>query len=1157
MPSKAAVPAVFVRGLAYTLNDEELAAHFSEVAPVKRAFIVRDKTTHESRGYGFVQFAIEEDATLAASTLNGSTLVGRKIQVTTAAAGAAASADAVVADGRKPRARSAPTQQPEGALLLLPPTALPSVVPTSSASAVVIVAQAKKAAKAQSASESVPPPPVTTVTTTTTTAVQSKEKVKAPTPAVVNKASTIASAKASALTAKVTAQTSATLAAVLASASAPPSAGNAAAGNAAATSAPRRPVSAHAAARGRAGAATTGPPALTDLLRNGNLKARSLILLGLGTAADYKKVWVRVRKAAGVEDMTYPVPILGSEGARSAGAAVVRFGTREARDAAVLRFDGRELCGSKVAARAGDSALFGREAHDVSRLIVRNLHFEATADHLRAAIVRCMSGGGEGGGEGKESIVKTAGGGSMAEVQIATEAARVAAARSAVSNTLTDLSLPMRVAEKSATTNDDTTATAATDSSVVAMTHRGFAFLEFFTRADAAATLDALNGKKVHKRVVAVDWALNKNDYAKLASTAVPVETDTIMSSAPASSTSAAAAAVKSVKGNKGNSDDDADENDDESDTADGNVDSDSSDNDDDNDDDDATTAAVSTSAAPSKAPVTTDDARLGTTLFLRNVGFDTRDADLVATCRAFGPVRYARIVIDASTGRSRGTAFVQFFNKGGADAVLDAAFSRDDHFEEADEKRPPRIAASIEAAKISGGFFVKERKLMVARAITKEEAAQLVAAREASNGGSGGPGGKKFDARHLYLAHEGNIREGSDAASAMPAGDLAKRSEAIKAKKDKLKSPLFFVNPTRLLIKGLGRGMDDKALTTRAREAAAKGVETRLVDVREGDPRLMPAVGADEPVLKVLKAKIVRDVVSGANATDAREGRAPRFEADGVTPRSKGFAFVEFSTHFHALAALRELNNNPTYSDAAQGGAAAKTARKPVAEWPRLIVEFAVENIVKVRAHEAKKAGARARSVALNSTGGGGGGDGATETGGAEEGGEDANESGGAAPFKRVRPSRREASGSGKRKADALRAAAKVAGGTGDDVSAETSSATAAKQPAAKRQRTAEPQKTTTPAVLLPKGSTGKATSRAAPRAPPPRNSAAAADAELDNLVADVDGRAPKRGRGGMIETTTSSDKVPARRQAKKKALSAEAARDAMIESYRQSLYA
>lgn len=58
MPSKSTTPAIFVRGLSYTLNDEEFANHFSDIAPVKRAFIVRDRTTHESRGYGFVQLCV-------------------------------------------------------------------------------------------------------------------------------------------------------------------------------------------------------------------------------------------------------------------------------------------------------------------------------------------------------------------------------------------------------------------------------------------------------------------------------------------------------------------------------------------------------------------------------------------------------------------------------------------------------------------------------------------------------------------------------------------------------------------------------------------------------------------------------------------------------------------------------------------------------------------------------------------------------------------------------------------------------------------------------------------------------------------------------------------------------------------------------------------
>ena len=48
-------PSVYVRGLSFTTNETQLANHFSDIAPVKRAIIVRDKTTHESRGFGFVQ----------------------------------------------------------------------------------------------------------------------------------------------------------------------------------------------------------------------------------------------------------------------------------------------------------------------------------------------------------------------------------------------------------------------------------------------------------------------------------------------------------------------------------------------------------------------------------------------------------------------------------------------------------------------------------------------------------------------------------------------------------------------------------------------------------------------------------------------------------------------------------------------------------------------------------------------------------------------------------------------------------------------------------------------------------------------------------------------------------------------------------------------
>ena len=77
-----------------------------------------------------------------------------------------------------------------------------------------------------------------------------------------------------------------------------------------------------------------------------------------------------------------------------------------------------------------------------------------------------------------------------------------------------------------------------------------------------------------------------------------------------------------------------------------------------------------------------------GTTLFIRNMSFEATESELydlfVASCfldllfadltrrfKAFGPVRYARIVFDPTTKRSRGTAFVCFWNDEDAQKVL------------------------------------------------------------------------------------------------------------------------------------------------------------------------------------------------------------------------------------------------------------------------------------------------------------------------------------------------------------------------------------------------------------------------------------------------------------------------------------------------------
>lgn len=75
---------VFVRGLAPTVDDDQLADTFSSIGPVKHAFLVKDRSTGKHKGFGFVQFALEEDAVRAAQEMNGTKVEGRAVKVESA-----------------------------------------------------------------------------------------------------------------------------------------------------------------------------------------------------------------------------------------------------------------------------------------------------------------------------------------------------------------------------------------------------------------------------------------------------------------------------------------------------------------------------------------------------------------------------------------------------------------------------------------------------------------------------------------------------------------------------------------------------------------------------------------------------------------------------------------------------------------------------------------------------------------------------------------------------------------------------------------------------------------------------------------------------------------------------------------------------------------
>ncbi|KAL0230005.1 hypothetical protein PCE1_003569 [Barthelona sp. PCE] len=70
---------IIVNNLSYETTNEDLEQFFSEVGPVKRAFIIKNNVGH-SRGYGFIEFSDETDA-ISAVKLTGKTINGREIRI--------------------------------------------------------------------------------------------------------------------------------------------------------------------------------------------------------------------------------------------------------------------------------------------------------------------------------------------------------------------------------------------------------------------------------------------------------------------------------------------------------------------------------------------------------------------------------------------------------------------------------------------------------------------------------------------------------------------------------------------------------------------------------------------------------------------------------------------------------------------------------------------------------------------------------------------------------------------------------------------------------------------------------------------------------------------------------------------------------------------
>lgn len=328
--------------------------------------------------------------------------------------------------------------------------------------------------------------------------------------------------------------------------------------------------------------------------------------------------------------------------------------------------------------------------------------------------------------------------------------------------------------------------------------------------------------------------------------------------------------------------------------------------------------------------------------LFVRNLPFTITDESLSQHFASSGSIRYARVVIDPSTGRSKGTAFVCFFNEGDAVACLRAApkagspSTHRDRTQGALSTQPKKSILEDTNVDSSGRYTMDGRILQLSRAVDKGEATRLTAA------------GHMFrdvrdrDKRRLYLLGEGTIASNSPLYDQLSPSEIALREESARQRQSLIKTnPALHLSLTRLSVRNLPRNVTSKDLKALAREAVVGFSRDVKAGLRRplSKEEVSRAVEMMREAEKARKAKGI-GIVKQSKVVFEGQGGGKASESSGAG-RSKGYGFIEYTSHRWALMGLRWLNGHAVGAPSdGTSNSAGGTERKK-----RLIVEFAIEN--------------------------------------------------------------------------------------------------------------------------------------------------------------------------------------------------------------------
>lgn len=75
---------LYVGNLPYSVTNDELSQLFEKYGNIETATVITDRFTGRSKGFGFVEFELPEDAKKAIDDMNGQEIQGRTLVVTEA-----------------------------------------------------------------------------------------------------------------------------------------------------------------------------------------------------------------------------------------------------------------------------------------------------------------------------------------------------------------------------------------------------------------------------------------------------------------------------------------------------------------------------------------------------------------------------------------------------------------------------------------------------------------------------------------------------------------------------------------------------------------------------------------------------------------------------------------------------------------------------------------------------------------------------------------------------------------------------------------------------------------------------------------------------------------------------------------------------------------